>query len=184
MRIFLPLAMTAVIASLANAQSSELPPLDVVEHVDLSRYVGTWYEIARLPNNFQKKCLSNVQATYTLLEDGDIEVVNRCRGVDGTVSEAKGRAKLANTDGPNTKLKVRFAPAFLSFLPFVWGNYWIILLAPDYSYAVIGEPGREYLWILARAPSIEKETLDSILAQLKNTGYDLSRLLYTNNTAP
>jgi apolipoprotein D and lipocalin family protein len=184
MRLFFPLAMTAVIASFANAQSSELPALEVVPHVDLPRYAGMWYEIARLPNSFQKKCLSDITATYTLLEDGDIEVVNRCRGVDGTVSEAKGRAKLASPDGPNTKLKVRFAPAFLSFLPFVWGNYWIILLAPDYSYAVIGEPGREYLWILARTPSIEKEKLDSILGQLNGTGYDLSRLLYTNNTAP
>ena len=101
-------------------------PLDVVPSVDLQRYAGTWYEIARLANKFQRQCESDVTATYSLLEDGDIQVVNRCRREGGEVSEVTGRAKLASEDKSNAKIKVLFAPAFLSFLPFVWADYWII----------------------------------------------------------
>jgi apolipoprotein D and lipocalin family protein len=169
------------IASVGSAQDTAKQPLKVVPDVDLSRYVGTWYEIARLPNSFQSKCVSNVTATYTLLDDGDILVVNRCRKENGEIQEAKGLAKLATKDGSNSKLKVRFAPAILSFLPFVWGNYWIILLAPDYSYAVIGEPDRRYLWILSRTPSMVEPILQGILEEVKQNGYELSGLVRTNN---
>ncbi len=162
-----------------NVQETAKPQLTVVPEVDLQRYMGTWYEIARLPNSFQKHCVGDVRATYTLLDDGTITVVNRCRKEDGTISEAEGRAKPADADGPKTKLKVRFAPAFLSFLPFVWGDYWIILLAPDYSYAVIGEPDREYLWILSRSPAMEENTLQEILAEVEHGGYDLTDLIRT-----
>ena len=97
--------------------------LEVVPTVDLSRYVGTWYEIARLPNRFQNKCAGDVTATYALLDNGEISVINRCRTFDGETTQAEGRARRAGEDQPNTKLKVRFAPAFLSFLPFVWWIY-------------------------------------------------------------
>jgi len=90
-----------------------------------------------------------------------------------------GRARKASADGPNSKLKVRFAPAFLSFLPFVWGNYWIIDLSPDYRYAVVGEPGREYLWILARTPAISDTTMQQILQRVTQQGYVIKDLIYT-----
>lgn len=154
--------------------------LTVVNSVDLQQYVGTWYEIARLPNRFQEECIGNVTATYELLGNGEIKVVNRCQKKDGEISAAEGRARRAGAELPNSKLKVRFAPAFLSFLPFVWGNYWIIDLAPDYSYAVIGEPDREYLWVLARTPRLHKGNLQEILGRAKQQGYDLSELIYTN----
>jgi len=166
----------------AGAARAETPPLEVVPEVDLERYAGTWYEIARLPNWFQKKCAGDVAATYTLLEDGDIRVVNRCRTESGELSEAVGRAKLANRKGLNTKLKVRFAPAFLSPLPFVWGDYWIIALAPDYSYAAIGDPNRKYLWILSRTPTMDENVLQDVLDQVKDKGYDLSQLMRTQQT--
>ncbi len=118
-------------------------------------------------------------ATYTLRDDGKITVVNRCKKEDGSYTEAEGLAKVASSEGPNTKLKVRFAPAFLSFLWFVWGDYWIIDLAPDYSYAVIGEPNREYLWILSRTPAMSSDVYEHILDRLKNQGYDVSRLVRT-----
>jgi apolipoprotein D and lipocalin family protein len=165
---------------LAQEKGSE--QLTVVPTVDLSRYMGTWYEIARLPNRFQEKCAGDVTATYSILDDGEIRVVNRCRQESGEMTEAEGRAHRAADDEPNTKLKVRFAPAFLSFLPFVWGDYWIIDLAPDYSYAVVGEPDRKYLWILARSREMDETLLNEILARVRNQGYDTAPLIRTQQT--
>jgi len=179
--IFL-LVIPLIFAATGNPQKDSSQQLEVVLQVDLNRYMGSWYEIARLPNKFQKKCAGDVTATYSLLENGDIKVVNRCRKADGEIAEAEGRAKLADKNGPNTKLKVRFAPAFLGFLPFVWGDYWIIELAPDYSYAVIGEPSRKYLWILSRTPKMDEETFDQILEDVKNKGYDLTGLVRTEQS--
>ena len=144
--------------------------------------LGVWYEIARLPNGFQKQCAGDVTATYTLLENGRIKVVNRCRKKNGEIDEAEGEAKLSGDDVPNTKLKVRFAPSILSFLPFVWGDYWIIALSPDYSYAVIGEPARKYLWVLSRTPGMDESTLNTLLDQIKAKGYDLTGLVRTNQS--
>ena len=162
-----------------DVSAKELVP---VPSVDLSRYVGTWYEIARLPNRFQEKCSGDVTATYTLLDDGDIKVVNRCRQKDGEFTTAEGLARRTGEDASNARLKVRFAPAFLSFLPFVWGDYWIIDLAPDYSYAVVGEPDREYLWILARLPVMDGNTLSGILDRIRRQGYDTASLIITSHT--
>jgi apolipoprotein D and lipocalin family protein len=150
-----------------------------VADLDITRYVGTWHEIARLPFRFQDQCVSDVTATYSLRPDGNITVVNRCRTKDGGTSEASGIAKRASADGPNSKLKVRFAPGWLSFLPFVWGDYWVIELAPDYSYAVVGEPGRAYLWVLSRTPSMDEAVLERVLEAVRQSGYDLSRLIRT-----
>lgn len=157
-------------------------PLEVVPSIDLHRYVGTWYEVARLPNKFQNDCAGNVTATYELLESGEIKVINRCQKLDGDSSKAEGLARLASEEGPNSKLKVRFAPAFLSFLPFVWGNYWIIDLSPDYSYAVIGEPDRKYLWVLSRTPRLEENLFQEILGHVRKQGYDLEMLMRTKQS--
>ncbi len=165
--------------AMASARDDSSGPLRVVPSVDLHRYAGTWYEIARLPNKFQKDCAGEVTATYTLLEDGEFRVVNRCRKQNDEVSEAEGRAKLADENGPSSKLKVRFAPAFLSFLPFVWGNYWIIELAPDYSHVVVGEPERKYLWIMARTPTLEEATYKAMLDSAAAQGYDISKVVRT-----
>jgi apolipoprotein D and lipocalin family protein len=165
-----------------NAQEQSTQQLSVVSKIDFNRYAGLWYEIARLPNKFQKQCVGNVIATYTLLDNGRIKIVNSCRKEDGEIDEAEGEAKRFDDDAQDGKLKVRFAPAFLSFLPFVWGNYWIIELAPDYSYAVIGEPAREYLWVLSRTPFIEENVLNAILDQVKKKGYDLTGMIRTNQS--
>jgi apolipoprotein D and lipocalin family protein len=174
--------VSLVVFITAMAQTQTLPPLEVVPSVDLSRYAGTWHEIARLPNRFQSQCVGEVTATYTLLDDGQIKVVNRCKKADGTFDEAEGRAKLADADGPNTKLKVRFAPAFLSIFPFVWGNYWIIDLDGDYTFAVIGEPERKYFWVLSRTPALDEQTFQRILERAKAQGYDLTGLIRTKQT--
>jgi apolipoprotein D and lipocalin family protein len=175
-------ALFTLPAAVSNAQEQSTQPLEVVPSVDLNRYAGLWYEIARLPNGFQKQCAGDVTATYTLLDNGRIKVVNRCRKENGEIDEAEGEAKLSGDDAPNTKLKVRFAPAFLSFLPFVWGDYWIIALAPDYSYAVIGDPARKYLWVLSRTPAMNESTLNSLFDQIKAKGYDLTSLVRTNQS--
>jgi len=176
------LSLVLALFAVTAAQSASRPSLEVVAEVDLARYKGTWYEIARLPNWFQKQCAGEVTATYVLLDNGDIKVVNRCRKEDGQTTEAEGRAKRASATGPNTKLKVRFAPGLLSIFPFVWGDYWIIVLAPDYSYAVVGEPSRKYLWVLSRTPMMDEAVLQSVLDQVREKGYDLSGLIRTRQT--
>ena len=175
--------LSVLLASLARAQGPPQQPLRVVPEVDLQRYMGIWYEIARLPNSFQDHCAGDVTAIYTLRDDGKIQVVNRCRKEDGTYSEAKGLGKRASRSGPNSKLKVRFAPGYLSFLPFVWGDYWIIILAPDYSHVVVGEPGRKYLWILSRQPTMDEAGLQHILEEVSQKGYDLTGLVRTQHEA-
>ena len=152
--------------------------MQTVLEVDLERYVGRWHEIARLPNKFQSKCAGNVTADYSLREDGRVAVVNRCATADGRGEEAEGVARVVD-DVSNSKLKVRFAPAFLSFIPAVWGDYWVIDLAPDYSYAVVGEPRRRYLWILSRTPKLEQATLEAILDRIETQGYDRNDLVLT-----
>ena len=177
--LILAILFHAVIAA-PQEETKSPPPLQVVPSVDLVRYCGTWYEIARIPNRFQKDCAGDVTATYALLDDGSVRVVNRCRKESGEIVEAEGRARKKSESGPASKLEVRFAPAFLSIFPFVWGNYWIIDLAPDYSYAVIGEPSREYLWILSRTPTLGSDVYAGILERIKGQGYDPASLVMTN----
>lgn len=121
-RTFLVICALFVAGKKSNAQE-----LSAVDSVDLRRYSGKWYEIVRLPNRFQEKCAGNVTATYTILRNGEITVLNRCTTTDGDTSAAEGVARRAGDDEPNSKLKVRFAPSFLSFLPMVWGDYWIMV---------------------------------------------------------
>ncbi|MBU0691390.1 lipocalin family protein [bacterium] len=173
---------SVLLSNVIFAQEVAMEPLRAAADIDIERYMGTWYEIARLPNWFQKKCAGDVTAAYTLQDNGTILVVNRCRKAGGQMVQAEGLAKQANMNGPNTKLKVRFAPAFLSFLPFVWGNYWIIDLAPDYRYAVIGEPDRKYLWILSRSPAMDEITLQTVLDKVREQGYDLTDLIRTEQS--
>jgi apolipoprotein D and lipocalin family protein len=170
-------------AACARAGAKEkTPPPEVVPEVDLDKYAGRWYEVARFPNRFQKDCTGDVTATYTLREDGEIDVLNQCREKGGQFKKAEGRARRASKDGPNTKLEVRFAPAFLRFLPFVWGDYWIIDLAPDYSHAVVGDPSRKYLWVLARAPQMGEEAYRAAVSRAEAQGFDVSRLSKTTHT--
>lgn len=182
MTLFPSVLLLVGFSTAGNAQDSASSALTVVPEVDLSRYMGTWYEIARLPNSFQTKCVSDVTANYTLLDDGTVQVVNRCRKDNGEMNEAKAIARKADKDGPNSKLEVRFAPAWLSFLPFVWGEYWIIDLAPDYSYAAVGGSDRKYLWILSRTPSMDATTYQQILERIKRKGYDLTGLIRTKQS--
>jgi apolipoprotein D and lipocalin family protein len=177
-RAIIGLAVALAASSSAVPVGAADAPLPVVPQLDLARYAGTWHEIARYPNFFERSCTSNVTATYRGNPDGTILVVNECRKVDGTVARAEGAARVVAP----AKLEVRFAPAWLAFLPFVWADYWVIDLAPDYSYAVVGEPSREYLWILARTPTMDESAYQRIIAKIADLGFDPKRLL--RNAAP
>ncbi len=177
------LLVVAVLASPGSAPPAQAATMAPVPALDLQRYAGTWYEIARLPNPFQTKCARSVVARYGLREDGRLDVVNECVEADGRVRRASGVARLADPQGPPSKLKVRFAPAFLSFSPAVWGDYWVIDLAPDYSYAVVGEPKRQYLWILSRSPRMPEPVYAEVLGRAARL-YDLSRLERTDQAGP
>lgn len=149
-----------------------LPELRTVGRVDLQRYLGTWYDIASFPQRFQEGC-TGTTATYALRDDGDIDVVNRCRkgSLDGEEDVAEGRARVVDPK-TNARLEVSF------FRPF-WGDYWIIDLGADYEYAVVGHPGRDYLWILSRTPTMDAAVYDGILARLREQGYEVERLRRT-----
>jgi apolipoprotein D and lipocalin family protein len=114
-------------------------------------------------------------ATYALRPDGKISVVNACRASDGRMKTAKGTARLAGKKEPNSKLKVTF------FWPF-YGNYWIIDLDPDYKWAVVGEPGRRYLWVLSREPHLEGALYQEILERAKKQGYDVTPMIRTKQS--
>jgi apolipoprotein D and lipocalin family protein len=156
----------------STTERLKLGPLATVEKVDVSRYVGTWYEIASFPQRFQRGC-TGTTATYTLRPDGEIDVRNRCTkgSLDGPEDVSEGRARVVDRT-TNAKLEVSF------FRPF-WGDYWIIDLAPDYRFAVVGHPSRDYLWILSRTPQMDDEVYRGILARLKAQGYEIERLQRT-----
>jgi apolipoprotein D and lipocalin family protein len=167
------LALGSALAAAADA------PLPVVAAVDLDRYAGKWHEIARYPNRFERMCVADVTATYTRNADGTIAVVNDCRKADGTRERADGLARVVQAPA---KLQVRFAPAWLSWLPLVWGDYWIVDLDPDYRYVIVGEPSREYLWILAREPALDDETWHTLYGKLPRLGYDPDKLVRNPGT--
>lgn len=170
--------LVLVLAMMSPAQAAAAP-VRTVDAVDLDRYLGEWFEIARFPNRFQRGCAGDVRATYSRRADGRIDVVNRCRRQDGSMNEARGIARVVDTR-TSAKLKVRFAPAALSFLPFVWGDYWIIGLADDYSWAVVGSPDRKYLWILTRTPALEPASYEAALAAARANGFDVAQLVKTS----
>lgn len=168
-------AVLAVGSSVVAQSSGKLPELKPVSSVDLTRYVGKWYEIGKYPNRFQKQCIANTTANYTMKPNGKIEVRNECTLKDGTAKTAIGEAKVGDKAN-NAKLKVRFAPSALSFLPFVWANYWIIDLDVNYKYVAIGEPKREYFWILSRDAVMDDATYQNILRRAETIGFDPAKV--------
>ena len=165
-----------LLLAMAGGQAAGALAPRTVESVDLRAYAGTYYEIARFPNRFQKQCTGDVTATYVVREDQRVDVINRCRTAAGTITEARGIAKRAGKDTSNAKLKVRFAPAILSFIPKVWGDYWILGVGPNYSFAVIGDPSRTYLWILSRTRVMPDLSYRQAVEIAASNGYEVGRL--------
>lgn len=150
-----------------------------VTQVDLPRYLGTWYEIARLPMRHEPADGTDVSAHYSLNEDGSIRVQNRCR-VNGEVEESIGRA--TPVDDSNARLEVSFLPDGLRWIPFTKGDYWLLKLDPDYRVALVGTPDRDYLWLLARQPQLDPTLRTTYLAEAQRQGFDLDRLISTPHT--
>lgn len=170
-------ACLAMLCAVGAARALGKSSLKVIPEVDLARYAGKWYEIARFPNRFQKRCAGEVTADYTLQPSGIISVLNRCRLENGGQIQAQGVARVVGK--PNSILKVRFAPAFLSFIPLVWGDYQIITLSSDYTHALVGDPSREYLWILSRSPRMDDAVYERLVGNAKAQGFEVTRLVRT-----
>lgn len=152
-----------------------------VDSVDLEQYAGTWYEIGRLPMYFQRKCASDVTATYTGKADGSgIDVLNQCRKEDGAMMSANGLAKAVDSSG--SKLKVTFLPSWMRWLPVGKADYWVLARDADYKTALVGTPNRKYLWLLARSPNISQQTYAKYRQIAQQQGYDLREFKLTTQT--
>jgi len=171
MKIWRPILIMALLVSIfACGEGNQYPPLSQVSKVDLNRYLGLWYEIARIDHSFQKDCVAST-ADYSLRQDGDIKVVNTCRkkSLDGEITSVEGKAWVVDKD-TNAWLKVQF------FWPFQ-GDYVIIDLdEKEYQYAVVGHPSRDYLWILSRTPQMDDGTYADMLSKISKQGYNLDRI--------
>lgn len=171
-----PATALPLLLALAGCPSTterlDLPPVQTVETVDLDRYVGTWYEIASFPQRFQEGC-AGTTAEYSFDDDGGIRVVNRCfdEALTGPERVAEGRARLPDPSAP-ARLEVSF------FGPF-WGDYWVLDLDDDYQFAVVGHPGRDYLWVLSRTPQLDPVVYQGILDRLHAQRYATDRLVLT-----
>lgn len=159
------LIMLSIFANSCKTTSS----LETVNNIDINKYIGKWYEIAKYPNSFQKNCFA-ATAEYTLSDKGYLIVDNRCRknSIDGEESYIKGKAFVVKNSN-NTKLKVQF------FWPFK-GDYWIIGLEENYQWALVSDPNRKYLWILSRSPKMNEKTYNEILVLLKIKGFNLDKI--------
>ena len=158
--------------------AEEIPNLVTVPDVNLERYTGLWYEIARLPNSFETNCVQSI-AEYSISDHGNFKVVNTCTKANGHKRSAKGVIRIENTPH-NSQLKVNFVPKWLRWTQLGWGDYWIIDLDKDYQYSVVSEPEREYLWILSRTPYMQKLTYDHLIKKLEGMHFNLSHLIVSS----
>lgn len=174
--LFIPLALAPM-----RSQAEPSQPLSTVQAVDLERYSGRWFEISRLPMWFERKCIDNITANYTVRNDGRIDVVNSCRTADGQIS-ARGIAEVPDARHPG-QLRVRFAPDWLAWLPVVWGDYWIMDLDPNYGWVMIGAPSRGYLWILSRTPQLDATIVSRLKQSASAQGFDIAPMIDVVNRA-
>ncbi len=170
--LFYLLLLLVLFSGCAAKNGNDMQALETVDFVDLGRYVGQWYEIARYHHRFQEGCVGS-RATYTLRDDGKIGVINECydKSFSGKLRSVKGKAWVVDKE-TNARLKVSF------FWPFA-GDYWIIDLGRNYEYAVVGHPNRKYLWILSRTPDMDEEVYQAILTRLQKQKYDTTKLIKT-----
>jgi apolipoprotein D and lipocalin family protein len=171
------LLMSGTVSAQKNNSDNQMKPAAVAS-VDLNRYSGKWYEIARYSNKSQKNCIGNTTIVYTLKEAGKINVLNECLKKDGTVIDAKGEAKIVDK-ASNAKLEVRYAPGYLAFLSTSWNDYWIIDLDEKYQFAAVGDEDRENLWILSRTPKLGDAAYQNILRRVEKMGYKPGKLVKT-----
>ena len=153
------------------------PPLTTIGTLDLARYLGVWHQIALLPNRFQSQCISDTTAEYRLRADGRLDVINRCSVANGGYDQVTGIARHAAQATSPGVFEVRFEPTWLNFLPWVWGDYWILALEPDYRAVLIGSPNRQYLWILAREPDLDEAVYARYLDLARTQGFSIKDIV-------
>lgn len=175
------LSACTTLSNSSNSSSNNKAVPQSVEAVDIDRYTGTWYEIARMPLYFQRNCASDVTANYSLNPSGSIRVDNRCKKADGSTIQSIGEATKANETG--SELKVTFLPEGLRWLPFTKADYWVLALDDDYQHALVGTPNHKYLWVLSRTPSMDEATYQALLNTAKNQGYDITKVDRTPQSA-
>lgn len=176
MRFPLVLFASLLLTACANSGTGQAPP-ETVGKVDLARYQGTWYEVARLPMFFQRDCRES-EAHYQLRDDGRMAVTNRCRTVSGKWKQVQGEAEPQEA-GQTDKLWVRFDNGVSRLLPgLTKGEYWVLSLDDDYRVALVGHPNRKYLWLLSRKPNLSTEQRDELLTVARQQGYDTSALIW------
>lgn len=169
------LASTFAVGMLATTPAASAATNAPVPALDLERYVGQWHEIAHLPMFFQRQCVDQITATYTANPDKTIGVHNVCRTKSGKMDSSDGVARRV-PDQPGA-LKVRFAPRVLSWLPWVWADYWVVELDPEYRWAVVGGPSHKYLWILSRPPAMDTRLFQQIRDHARERGYPVDKLV-------
>jgi len=149
--------------------------LTAIPHLDLNKYLGRWYEICRLPLRWEDETATDITANYSLNDDGNVRVDNRCFDEDGKPSRAVGEA--VPIDDANSRLKVTFLPEFVRWIPFTKGDYWVLKIDPEYRTALVGTPDRKYLWVLSRQPRLSEETEAEYLNEARRQGFDLAKLI-------
>lgn len=176
------LLIAAALVSTPALQAADPPPgpPTPLPSLDVPSYMGTWYQVAWYPNWFQRKCVSDTQASYRLLPEGQVEVLNRCRieggGTDGVLGVARPVGKIDGDKLLPAQLEVSFLPTWLRWLPIGWGSYWVVHLAEDGRYAIVSEASREYLWVLARSPLWSAEDQAEVREVMQKLGFDLGKL--------
>ena len=199
------LLLSVLFAATVAPAAGQPATLRALPSLDVPGYMGTWYQVAWFPNRFQKQCVSDTVASYRRVPEG-VEVVNRCRNAEGRVDSVTGLARpagalLAGDELRPAQLEVSFLPRLLRWLP-IWGDYWVIQLADDGRYAVVGaprgpppppppalsaggaEPRREYLWVLSRTPGLAPVDESAIRSRLAQQGYDLARWQTHTHSTP
>lgn len=184
MRKPVPQLILAIVASAALAALAAGDPGDpaTIAHADVDRFMGRWYEIARLPNRREANCAGDVVATYERRSASGIRIVSSCRNADGELERMQGVARIRDGES-KAKLELRFAPLALAWLPFLWDDWWILEVAPEYTYMMTGDPSRRSLWIYARTPALDDATYRTLVAHAAAQGYDTSRLVRTPQAA-
>ena len=169
-------AIALSIISFTTTQAETALP-QAVDRVDVQKYAGKWYEIAHLPMYFQRKCIANITAQYSVNADQTIGVLNSCRIANGEIISSEGVAYSQNQG--NSKLKVSFLPTGLRWIPFTKGDYWVLRVDPEYKVALVGGASNKYLWILSRTPTMDEATYQTMVATAKSQGYEVSKLQKT-----
>ena len=177
--VLLAAATVTVAANTYAANEPAASTLPTIPALDLRRYAGVWHEVARLPAWFQRRCSGPAQASYTLRNDGRIEVRNSCRTSNGELIEADGLGESVSAEHPG-RLRVSFTPAWLRALNIGWGDYWIVALADDYQWSLVGTRDRQYLWILARTPALDPAVVQQLVERARTLGFPVEALQFTD----